>query len=156
MAKFLDKVLGAVGFDIVDEAEESTVDSTRQITGSTDEIQPAAEISKEKPVKRVTADSDPSKQVKVVINKPGTFFEAQSIADHLKQNRQVILNLEETDKEVAQKLVDFVSGAIYALNGTIKKIGDNIFLCVPVSVDVYESANQENYSTGHYSWMSEQ
>ena len=76
------------------------------------------------------------KQVRVVVVEPKAFDESQNIAEHLKSHRTVVLNLEKTDSALAQRIIDFVSGTAYALNGNMQKVGKAIFLFVPNNVDI--------------------
>jgi len=76
------------------------------------------------------------KNVRVVLAEPRTYDEAQEIADHLKSRRSVIVNLQRVRREQAVRIVDFLSGTVYALGGNISKIGPNIFLCAPDSVEI--------------------
>ena len=80
-----------------------------------------------------------------MVVEPFTFDDAQHIADHLKNRKPVVVNLESTEPEVAKRMIDFISGTTYALGGTIQKVGNNIFLCAPVNVDVdYELPQDED------------
>lgn len=76
------------------------------------------------------------KNVRVVLAEPRTYDEAQEIADNLKSRRSVIVNLQRVRREQAVRIVDFLSGTVYALGGHISKIGPNIFLCTPDSVEI--------------------
>jgi cell division inhibitor SepF len=76
------------------------------------------------------------KTVKMMVMEPDNFDDSQKIADHLRARRPVILNFEKTEPEVAKRIVDFISGATYALDGSIQKVGKEIFLCVPSNVAV--------------------
>ncbi|KKC46988.1 MULTISPECIES: cell division protein SepF [Paenibacillus] len=76
------------------------------------------------------------KNMRVVLNEPRSYDEAQEIADHLRNRRSVIVNLQRVRTDLAVRIVDFLSGTVYALNGSISKLGPNIFLCTPDSVDV--------------------
>lgn len=73
---------------------------------------------------------------KVILIEPKVFAEAQSIADHLKSRRAVVVNLQSIDREQARRFVDFLSGTVYAIGGDIQKVGSQIFLCVPDNVEV--------------------
>ena len=75
-------------------------------------------------------------QLKVVLVKPERFENASEIADHLKDKRTVVLNLESTNKDVARRLVDFLSGVAYAGEGKIKKVAANTYLITPYHVDI--------------------
>ncbi|MDP5273168.1 cell division protein SepF [Chengkuizengella axinellae] len=77
-----------------------------------------------------------NKNTRVVLNEPRTYDEAQDIANHLKSRRAVIVNLQRVRSDQAKRIVDFLSGTVYALNGSISKIGSNIFLCTPDSVEI--------------------
>jgi len=76
------------------------------------------------------------KQVRVILSEPGSYEEAQPIADHLKAHRSVIVNLHRSPYDQALRVVDFLSGCVYALGGTMQKLGHNIFLCAPDNVDI--------------------
>lgn len=75
-------------------------------------------------------------QLQVVLVKPERMSDAPSIADHLNEHRTVVLNLEDTPKEVSHRLVDFVSGAAYANQATIKKVANKTYMITPSNVDV--------------------
>ncbi|GLX68277.1 cell division protein SepF [Paenibacillus glycanilyticus] len=76
------------------------------------------------------------KSVRVVLSEPRSYDEAQDIADHLRSRRAVIVNLQRVRTDLAVRIVDFLSGTVYALNGHISKLGPNIFLCTPDSVEI--------------------
>lgn len=76
------------------------------------------------------------KNVRVVLSEPRSYDEAQDIADHLRSRRAVIVNLQRVRNDLAIRIVDFLSGTVYALNGSISKLGPNIFLCTPDSVEI--------------------
>lgn len=75
-------------------------------------------------------------QSKVILNEPRSYEETQEIADHLRSRRSVVVNLQRVRPEQAIRIVDFLSGTVYALNGNISKIGSNIFLCTPDNVEI--------------------
>lgn len=77
-----------------------------------------------------------NKQMKVIVITPHMFDDVQPIADHLKNRRPVIINLQDTEKEVAKRIVDFLSGTVYALDGSMKRVADYIFLFTPDNVDI--------------------
>jgi len=76
------------------------------------------------------------KQVRVVLAEPASYDDAQAIADHLKAHRSVIVNLHRSPYDQALRVVDFLSGCVYALGGNMQKLGHNIFLCAPDNVDI--------------------
>lgn len=73
---------------------------------------------------------------RMLVVKPKTFDEVQGIADHLKAQRPVILNVETVDPEMAQRLFDFLSGAAYALDAELEKLSQHIFLVAPRNVEI--------------------
>lgn len=76
------------------------------------------------------------KNVRVILNEPRNYDGAQEIADHLRSRRAVIVNLQRVRADLALRIVDFLSGTVYALGGNISKLGPNIFLCTPDSVEI--------------------
>ncbi|WP_339062341.1 cell division protein SepF [Tepidibacillus marianensis] len=76
------------------------------------------------------------KNAKVVLSEPRSYEEAQQIADYLRSHRSVIVNLQRMSSDQARRVVDFLSGCVYALNGEISKIGASIFVCTPENVDI--------------------
>lgn len=93
--------------------------------------------SKETPFNVVNLQAAASmKNTKVVIVEPRVYSEAQDIAEHLKNKRAVIVNLQLIDREQGVRIVDFLSGTVYALGGDIQRIGTDIFLCTPDNVEV--------------------
>jgi cell division inhibitor SepF len=76
------------------------------------------------------------KSSKMIIVEPRVYAEAQEIADHLKNRRAIVVNLQRIQHDQAKRIVDFLSGTVYALGGDIQRIGSNIFLCTPDNVEV--------------------
>ncbi|KOP64153.1 cell division protein SepF [Paenibacillus solani] len=76
------------------------------------------------------------KNVKVVLVEPRSYDEAQEIADHLRSFRTVVVNLQRVRNDQALRIIDFLSGTVYALSGGISKVGGNIFLCTPDTVEI--------------------
>ncbi|PDO11809.1 MAG: cell division protein SepF [Candidatus Reconcilbacillus cellulovorans] len=76
------------------------------------------------------------KNVRVILSEPRSYDEVQEIADHLRFRRPVVVNLQRVRPDQAVRIVDFLSGTVYALNGGISKIGPNIFLCTPDTVEI--------------------
>lgn len=73
---------------------------------------------------------------KVVLAEPRSYNEAQEIADNIVNRRAVVINLQRVDHQQAKRIVDFLSGTVYAVNGNIQKLGSETFLCTPDNVDV--------------------
>ena len=89
-------------------------------------------------------------QLKVVLVKPERFENASEIADHLKDKRTVVLNLESTHKDVARRLIDFLSGVAYAGEGKIKKVAVNTYIITPYHVDIEGDLIDELENNGLY------
>ena len=89
-------------------------------------------------------------QLKVVLVKPERFENASEIADHLKDKRTVVLNLESTNKDIARRLIDFLSGVAYAGEGKIKKVAANTYIITPYSVDIQGDLIDELENNGLY------
>ena len=89
-------------------------------------------------------------QLSVVLVKPERFENAAEIADHLRDRRTVVLNLEDTNKEIARRLIDFLSGVTYSLEGKIKKVANNTFIITPYTVDIMGDLIDELENNGLY------
>lgn len=76
------------------------------------------------------------KSSKVVLLEPRAYADAQEVADHLNNKRAVVVNLQRIQRDQGKRIVDFLSGTVYAIGGDIQKIGTDIFLCTPANVDV--------------------
>ena len=89
-------------------------------------------------------------QLKVILVKPDRFENASEIADQLKDKRTVVLNLESTNKDVARRLLDFLSGVAYAGEGKIKKVSANTYIITPYHVDFEGDLIDELENNGLY------
>ena len=89
-------------------------------------------------------------QLKVVLVKPERFENASEIADHLKEKRTVVINLESTNKDIARRLIDFLSGVAYAGEGKIKKVAANTYIITPYHVDIMGDLIDELENNGLY------
>lgn len=93
-------------------------------------------------------------QVKMVISQPTTFEQSEEICNYLKDRKSVIVNLEYVNKDVARRVVDFISGAVHALDGHIQKISNSIFLIAPVNYEIAnEMAREEIKNRLSVSWL---
>ncbi|HHV63865.1 MAG TPA: cell division protein SepF [Peptococcaceae bacterium] len=171
MASLFDRFIGLMGFGD-DEEEEDFVseemsedykgrgESKFRNLNSCESIgkdpSPTETFTREVPLRGIASKRKPAsvvsihtqKQVRVIVVEPVSFEDAQSIAEHLKARKAVILNLEQTDINISQRLVDFICGATYALGGNMQKVGNGIFLFVPNNVDIsgelsYKSGDQD-------------
>ena len=89
-------------------------------------------------------------QLQVVLVKPERFENAREIADHLREKRTVVLNLEQTDKEIARRLLDFLSGVAYANEGKIKKVAVSTYIITPYNVGIMGDLIDELENNGVY------
>ena len=89
-------------------------------------------------------------QLQVVLVKPDRFENAAEIADHLREKRTVVLNLESTHKDIARRLVDFSSGVAYANGGKIKKVAVSTYIITPYNVDILGDLIDELENNGLY------
>ena len=81
---------------------------------------------------------------KMMLLEPRAYSESQQIADYLKQRSAVVVNLKRVTPDQAKRIVDFLSGTLYAINGGLQKLGTGIFLCTPNNVDVEGSISDES------------
>lgn len=105
-----------------------------------DELQQPAASLFEKPKSNRTSAAmktmSMGKDSQMVLFEPRSYAEAQGIADRLKEKRATVVNLHRLQKDQSKRIIDFLSGVVYAIDGDIQKIGGNIFLCTPKSFGV--------------------
>ncbi|MFE8695261.1 cell division protein SepF [Cytobacillus sp. FJAT-53684] len=82
------------------------------------------------------------KSSKMVLVEPRVYAEAQDISDQLKNRRAVVVNLQRIEKDQAKRIVDFLSGTVYAIGGDIQKVGTDIFLCTPDNIEISGNISQ--------------
>ncbi len=116
----------------------------------------AAEKPKREPApKRYTTDrrnqnGTAPAAMKVVIVRPEVFDEVAGIADHLVQRKTVVLNLETANKDISRRIVDFMSGAAYALACKLKKVANNTFIIVPEHTDIAGELLVDDFDEHNY------
>ena len=93
---------------------------------------------------------NPTTPLQVVLVQPEKFQDASTIADHLRDKRTVVLNLESTNKDVARRMVDFLSGAAYAQEGKVKKVAVATYIITPYNVDIIGDLIDELENNGMY------
>jgi len=145
MAKLIDKVIGIMGFAEEELEDELSEESDRE-KNEQEEVRTSRKNAQ-------VVSIHTQKQMRVVVMEPNSFEEAQNIADQLKSRRPVIVNLENTEKLLAKRIVDFISGTTYALNGNMQKVGNGIFLFVPNNVDISGEMRDELKDKGMF-WPS--
>lgn len=81
---------------------------------------------------------------KMILLEPRAYSESQQIADHLKNRNSVVVNLKRVTSDQAKRIIDFLSGCIYAISGTMQKVGVGIYLCTPKNVNVQGKISEDN------------
>lgn len=99
-----------------------------------EDVEPTPTINRKK--KNNVVSLHTNKSVRVILSEPRSYDETQEIADHLRSRRSVVVNLQRVRADQALRIIDFLSGTVYALDGNISKLGPNIFLCTPDSVEI--------------------
>jgi len=135
----------------VDTAEDEEYDEIIDENGAEEEESVAGRIFNRK--NKVTAMPGVS-QVRMNISQPTSFEQSQEICEHLKEKKSVIVNLEYVNKDVARRIVDFISGAVYAVDGHIQKVSNSIFLIAPYNYEITnEMAKEELRNKMSVSWL---
>lgn len=100
-------------------------------------VEPVEEVQNryERPRTRTNTSSF-SPNTKMVLFEPRSFSEAEDVGKNLKDGRAVVVNLHKLDREYAQRTIDFLTGVVFALDGTIQKVGQNVILCSPAQIGV--------------------
>ena len=149
----MDKVWGLFGMDQA-EAEEYDEEDVFEYEDKGDydtEEEERKFFGKRGKVVPITGQGQP---IKMVISQPTTFEQSEEICSLLKEKKSVIVNLEYVNKDVARRIVDFISGGVYALDGHIQKISNSIFLIAPMNYEITnEMAREEIKSKLSVSWL---
>jgi len=96
-----------------------------------------------------------SEQIKMIVIKPDNYDEAREICDYIKGKKPVVVNLENMDYEIAQRVMDFLSGSCYSLNGSVQRVAKNIFIVAPDNIDVTSDFKSEmKGKSNSLSWMN--
>lgn len=125
-----DKIKDLFTYNDEDDDEEVEAADTHKSAASS--FQPLAEIPKSNKVVNIHATT----QLQVVLVKPEVFEDASAVADHLNEKRTVVLNLENTGKEISRRLIDFLSGVAYANGGKIQRVAHSTYLITPYNVGI--------------------
>lgn len=134
MAKsVLDKFLNFIGFEDAEPVEGDPPEGEA----------PGGNIFVPRGRKAAVVNLHTQMQGKVVLIEPLSFDEVQSIVDQLKNHKSVIVNVETLDKEIAKRMVDFLSGATYALGGNMQKVSSGIFIFAPSNIEITGSMRDE-------------
>lgn len=152
-SSFFNKVLYfmGIGDNIEEEQEEQETAAAAK-----PQIEPVASVKKNNVVNLHTATA--SLPMKVVVVEPTNYDEVQDICNNLKSKKPIIINFENMDKDVARRMVDFISGAVFALDGTIQKVSNGIVVVAPSNVDILgnlkNGIGKEDFDLeGIFSWL---
>ena len=130
------------------EDEDDELEDFEEVTARKDSFEDRRNKAEERRSKVVNIHA--TTQLKVVLVKPERFENASEIADQLKDKRTVVLNLESTNKDVARRLIDFLSGVAYAGEGKIKKVAANTYIITPYHVELEGDLIDELENNGLY------
>lgn len=102
------------------------------------------EYYKSEPVEEVATGGNTNK---MILLEPRAYSESQQIADHLKNRNSVVVNLKRVTSDQAKRIIDFLSGCIYAIGGNMQKVGVGIYLCTPKNINVQGKISEDNKDT---------
>lgn len=149
---FIDKVCGKIGLidpeDINDKRDSRDEDDDFAESGEMEREETLASnvVSFQAAAANAAMNNVTSYKMKVVVIEPKSFDDAQQVANCLRDKRPVVINFENTIEEDAKRITDFISGTIYALNGEIKKVSNNVFFCAPSNVNISYSEDKRSVS----------
>ncbi len=136
---FLDKVKNMVNVSEDDYYDELESDDFQNEPVHEEEPEEPRRPARRKNVQRDrdnVVNINTTAQLQVVLSKPESFEEAKAVADNLNEKRTVVLNLESANRDVARRLVDFLTGVAYANGGQFKRVANSTFIITPYNVDV--------------------
>ena len=143
MSGFFNKMLNFVGLENQEEPEQEVIEQEEMI-----EPEYIPQVKKRSKIVNIHTTT----QLKLVVMQPDSCDDAQDIADHLKSKKPVVINLEDVEKDVARRIVDFLAGSVYALDGNIQKVSNGIFLIAPYNVDIMGDFKDELRNKGVFPW----
>lgn len=111
-----------------------------------------------KPIGRDKIRTYSTDQIKMIVIRPESYEEAQDICDYIRSGKPVVVNLEGMQFDVSQRVMDFLSGSCYSLNGNIQRVAKNIFIVAPNNIDVSADMNRASAAKTNAlpSWMQQQ
>ena len=148
----MNKVWDFLGMD--NAAEDEEIDDRAYDYEYDDDIEEEVEEKRIFGKKNKVVNMPQTQQIRMVISQPTTFEQSEEICNYLKDRKSVIVNLEYVNKDVARRIVDFISGAVHALDGHIQKISNSIFLIAPINYEIAnEMAREEIKNRLSVSWL---
>ena len=149
----MNKVWDLFGMDSADQ-EEYEDENIYDYGNNEEEEEDNKKLFGRKNNKIVSMPQTQSQAIKMVISQPTTFEQSDEICSFLKEKKSVIVNLEYVNKDVARRIVDFISGGVYALDGYIQKVSNSIFLVAPSNYEITnEMAREEMKNKLSVSWL---
>ena len=150
----MDKVWGLFGMDSA-APEEYDEEDIYDYENEEEEIEEKSNIFKRRNNNKVVSmPQTQSQAIQMVISQPTNFEQSEEICRFLKDKKSIIVNLEYVNKDVARRIVDFISGGVYALDGYIQKVSNSIFLVAPSNYEITnEMARDEMKSKLSVSWL---
>ena len=149
----MDKVWGLFGMDSA-EPEEYEDEDIYDYDNEQEKKKEKKRFGRKNNNKVVNMQQSQPNAIKMVISQPTTFEQSDEICSFLKERKSVIVNLEYVNKDVARRIVDFISGGVYALDGYIQKVSNSIFLVAPSNYEITnEMAREEIKSKLSVSWL---
>ena len=147
----VNKVLDALGFANDSEEETENEDIYELEDEREEEVEERGLFGSKK---NKIVNMPQVQSVKMVITQPTSFEQSEELCNYLKEKKSIIVNLEYVNKDVARRIIDFLSGAVHALNGNIQKVSNSIFLIAPVNYDIESDlAREELKSKLSVSWL---
>ena len=138
----MNKVWDLFGMDSADQ-EEYEDENIYDYGNNEEEEEDNKKLFGRKNNKIVSMPQTQSQAIKMVISQPTTFEQSDEICSFLKEKKSVIVNLEYVNKDVARRIVDFISGGVYALDGYIQKVSNSIFLVEPSNYEITNEMARE-------------
>ncbi len=167
---FLDKVVDVLGF--VEREDDEPEEERAQAQAPAQKAAPVPVKNDPKPAQKynnVVSFSSPNpsrdyggrydgpENARVVLVEPVRFEESQGIADNLLDHKAVVINIESCDTDIAAKIIDFVGGVVYAIDGTIQKVSQGIILAAPPNIDIASELKHDQVSTDEeiFAWITQ-
>lgn len=151
MSNFLDRIRDMI-FDPEFIDDEMEMDAEMQYEEETNEDEVIMDTPSKKTHSKVVEMENKSNltamngggSIKMVLFQPLSYEDSQTIVDNLRANKPVIVNMVDLERECAQRVLDFMAGAVYALNGTIRRVSYGIFVIVPSNVTIVGNEDQDD------------
>jgi cell division inhibitor SepF len=153
--KVINKMMGFLGLedDLEDDLEETEEKEEKRAVNDLMEMEPIISNSKRQSNKVVSIHAHTTNiSAKVKIMKPTTFEEATDICDELKSRKIVVINTTGLEKRTAQRLLDFMGGASYALGGALEEVESGVYILSPATVEVSNDLKNDLSGKGIFNW----